>query len=117
MFKRIITTTTIIIIALLIINLIRQISQALNASGRLDTDVNEVSRLQDENRTLKQKLNQVETYDYLEQIARNELDLAKQNETIYIISDSEIEKVLNAGKKVEPPQPPNWQLWLKLIFH
>lgn len=117
MFKKVAGTATLIIIVLLIINLARQISQALNASTRLDTDISEVNRLQDENRTLKQKLAQVESYDYLEQIARNELDLAKQNETIFIIPDSEIDKVLNANKPPIPVVIPNWQLWLKLIFH
>lgn len=117
MFKKAAATIAIIVITLLIINLARQISQALNASSRLDTDVNEVSRLQEENRNLKQKLNQVGTYDYLEHIARNELDLAKQNETLYIIPDSEIDKVLNANKSKPQIILPNWQLWLRLIFH
>ena len=117
MFKKVAGTITIIIVVLLIINLARQISQALNASTRLDTDISQVNRLQEENRSLKQKLVRVESYNYLEQIARNELDLAKSNETIYIIPESEIDKVLNANKPPVPLSLPNWQLWLKLIFH
>jgi cell division protein FtsL len=117
MLKKILASITIIIVFLIIINLIRQISDALNTGKRLDSSVEEVNSLQEENNRLQKQLNQVGEYAYLEKIARDKLSLAKPGETIVVISDSALNRVLNPPKPPEPPKIPNWQGWLNLIFH
>lgn len=79
--------------------------------------VEEVNNLQTENRELKNKLSQVNTAQFTEEIARNQLNMAKEGETIVVIPDELIEKVLGADIKPIEIKMPNWQGWLKLFIH
>lgn len=114
-------TLAVIVIILIsfsiLIGLGRQIVDALSAGDRLDSSIDEVTRLQDENRQLKQQLSQVEQYDFIEKIARNKLNMAKPGETIIVIPKEEVDRVLNPPKPYEEPKLENWQGWLKLFIH
>ncbi|EKD90669.1 MAG: hypothetical protein ACD_30C00110G0008 [uncultured bacterium] len=105
-----------IISIVILIGLVRQIKDALEAGSRLDTATDEVNSLQAENRALKQKLENTKSFEFIEQIARNNLNLGRPNETVVIIQEDLINNLINAQKKVEEPKLPNWQGWLKLFF-
>ena len=98
-------------------NLGRQINNALEAGKRLDKEADSLSGLQNENKKLRDRLSWVSTYDYVQSVARNKLNLAKDNETMVIIPDEAIQRVLGAGKKPTEEVFSNWQGWLRLIFH
>lgn len=100
----------------ILIGLVRQITSALDSGKRLDSAVEEVANLQEENRKLKKELEETEKNDFIEKIARDKLNLSKTNETVVIIDQKQIEKIIKAQKKAEEPVLTNWQGWLKLFF-
>jgi cell division protein FtsB len=117
MIKKISATIIIVIGILIIFNLGRQILNALNAGKRLDDAGAEFSSLQAQNNQLKQELAYAQSYTYVEKTARDELNMAKPGETVIIIPKIIVDQVINAGKKPVPVIIPNWQGWLKLLFH
>ena len=118
MLPKTITIIIAVVFAILILaGLFKQINQALEAGKRLDQAADDVSKLQDKNRQLHAKLDQSKSISFVEQIARDQLNLAKPNETIVIIPQDQIRAILAANTHVEPAPLPNWQGWLKLIVH
>ncbi len=101
----------------IVLGLINQISSALTASSRLDQAVDEVSKLQDQNRVLKDRLEKVKQYQYIEEVARNKLQMARPDETVIIVADNRMSNLMNPPKEEIPPKPSNWQGWLKLFTH
>ena len=101
---------------LFIFNLVGQTNTALQAGSRLDSAADELARLQDQNRQLRQKLAQTQTLDFIEEQARNKLNLVKPNETIVIIPPELITTQLEQNKPVVTPKLANWQGWLKLFL-
>lgn len=93
-----------------------QIRDAIEAGERLDQQVEQVTRLQERNSWLKTRLIEAQNYQTIEEIARNNLNLAKPNETVVIISEAALSQVLGANKPAESPPLPNWQGWLKLLL-
>lgn len=117
MLKKVSATVLILIGIIIIFNLGKQIATALNSGNRLDQAVNDLGTLQSENQHLRQQLLEAESYDYVEKTARDELNMAKPDETVVIIPENIIDQVLNSGKKPAPTPVPNWQRWLHLLFH
>lgn len=115
---RIVTIIVIIIVAIVIlVSLARQINEALVSGTRLDQAAEEVNKLQEKNRNLKQKLSETQKYENIEEIARDKLNLAKPNETVVIIPDEMIDNVLRVQTPVAEIKTPNWQGWLRLFLH
>ncbi len=115
---KIVTISLVITVVLLILfGLGRQIISALDAGKRLDLAIDEVSKLQQKNQELKQKLTQAKSQDTLEQTLRDKLNMAKPNETIVVIPKEAIDRVLGANKVIEEIKIPNWQGWLRLFIH
>ncbi|MBI3485482.1 cell division protein FtsL [Candidatus Daviesbacteria bacterium] len=116
MLKKASIGVIILLILIALFGLTKQITKALQAGKRLDIATDEVSKLQDENRNLQQRLSEVKSLSFIEQQARDKLNLAKPNETVVIIPKEQIEKVLGESKKIEDIKLTNWQAWLKLVF-
>jgi cell division protein FtsB len=110
-------SAVVLILGLIVFGLGRQIVLALQAGQRLDRAAEEVNNLQQDNRVLKEKLSQTQKYNFIEQMARDKLNLVKPGETVVIIPEKAIDKVLSAQIKVEEVKLPNWQGWLKLFTH
>lgn len=112
-----ITILIIVLISFFIISaLVRQILAALDAGNRFDLEVAEVSKLQEENKTLKNMLSEASQYDFIEEIARNKLNLSKPNETVVVVQKEAINELIRQNTKVEEIKLPNWQGWMKLFF-
>lgn len=95
-----------------------QIYDSLRSGDRLNQETKKLVNLQKRNMELKNKLSEVQSVGFIEEEARNKLGLAREGETVVIISQKEIDKVLGVEKKqVEEPKIPNWQGWLKLFWH
>ncbi len=109
--------TLAIILTIILISLIRQISDALESGNRLDLAVTEVGNLQSENKKLKIMLETAKSYDSIEELLRNKLNMKKPGETIVIIPKEKIQNLLDAqNKKEEVIKIPNWQSWLRLFI-
>lgn len=117
MLKKISSFVIITIVSIAIFNLGKQIFEAFNASNRVTQEASSLSDLQKQNQNLKERLRQVSQYDFIESVARDKLGMSKPGDTVVIIPKSSIDNILGAQKKVEEIQLPNWQGWLKLIFH
>lgn len=117
MQKKISVLVIIFISLSILIGLSRQIIDALNVTKKIDLAVNEVSIKQEENKALKEKLFLVGQNEYIEEVSRNKLNLAKPEETIVVIPESEINRVLFANKPYVEEKIPNWEGWMRLFFH
>ncbi len=118
MRKKLTITVIVFLMLLSILGLGKQISEALQASSRLDKAAGEVSALQSQNQKLRNQLVEVQRPSFIEQQARNKLNYAKSNETIVIIPETLLKEVLKQSSP-KPPEPkiPNYQGWFKLFFH
>lgn len=94
-----------------------QIYDSLNSGDRLEKETEALMKLQKKNLDLKNKLREVQSMGFIEKEARNKLNLAREGETVMILSQEKIEEILRAEKKqLEEPKIPNWQGWLRLFW-
>lgn len=115
-FKNKVTQGLIIIVgALLIFNLVRDIHRLLRASDQIKFAEKKAQDLEKENRELVEKKKYYQSPEFIEEQARNKLNMAKPGETIVILPPN-IEEIFGKTKKETPVQLPNWQRWWKLFF-
>lgn len=114
-------TISIIVIVIVAVGILtslsKQIVTALNASQRLDDQAARVTKLAEKNNQLKKELADSQSPDNIEKIARDELNLAKPGETVVVIPEELITKVIDDQKPKVEPILPNWQGWLKLFTY
>lgn len=116
MIKKSVRLLIIFIFLAILYSLGRQIYNTFQSAKRIDMAVEELSKLQQKNTELKKKLAEAQTIGFMEKIARDKLNMSRDNETVMVIAQSQIDNILNAGKKVEEIKLPNWQGWLRLFF-
>lgn len=116
MYKKIGFLVLIVIFGLVAINLIRQTTDALQAGKRLDQAADELAKLQEKNRQLKNRLAEIQTIQFIEEQARNKLNLARPDETVVIIAQDQIAQVLKQNEPTTTPTLNNWQGWMRLFF-
>lgn len=115
MVKKIAVISGIALGLVLLFNLSRQIYDSLEVSHRLDTEAGRITDLQKKNSELKKKLAEVGSLPFVEQQARDKLGMAREGETVMIIPQTEIEKVLGAREEVKKAVAPYWEGWLRLF--
>lgn len=115
MFKKILVIVIIIVAVIILIGLFRQIYAALGTDKRLEELLESVGSLERENKQFKKDLAQAESYDSVEEVARNDLSLAMPNETVIVVPENLIEKAMMPEEKPVEIAVPNWQGWLKLF--
>lgn len=116
MSKKIVFIAGLIVSLIFGYSLINQISGGLKAGDRLSGATGELYSLQIKNRELKEKLKEVNSYQFIEQQARDKLGLTREGETLIIIPDNKLQQVLGEAKKGEQARLPNWQGWLKVFW-
>lgn len=117
MRKRTVYIVTACLFLALLYGLVKQLTDSLKAGRRLEMEMEELSRLQQKNTELRKRLAAVESSQFIEKVARDKLNLARPGETMVIISQEEIDKVLYPKREVTPIPLSNWQGWLKLFWH
>ncbi|MCL4366672.1 septum formation initiator family protein [Patescibacteria group bacterium] len=118
MIRKVILCLFLLIFGAIFYNLGRQVFDSLQAGQRLDQSVDELTRLQDKNEELKEQLSQLDSPQFIEQQARDKLNLARSGETVVIIPPSEVDQVLKQNQPTPTPTPvPYYQGWFKLFFH
>lgn len=116
MLKKIGAVIIVIIVMGVGYNLLRQMVDALQSGKRLDEAAERLVSLQRRNLELKKRLAEVSSINFIEDQARNKLNLSRAGETVMVIPKSEIERVLGLNKKLPEIKLPNWQGWLKLLW-
>lgn len=115
--KRKVATIAVITLLLgLFYGLGRQVYSSLQAGNRLNVEAEELAKLQQKNTELKKKLVEVQSPQFVEKEARDKLNFTRPNETIVIIPQEEIDKILGIEERVEEIKIPNWQGWLRLFL-
>ncbi len=117
MLKKILVIVIVIVAIIILIGLMRQIASALSTDRRLNTLLEDVAEVEKENKNLKKELATAETYESVEEVARNNLNMSFPDETVIIVPESVIQKVLLPEEKPIEIKPPNWEGWLRLFTH
>ena len=117
MFKKIIVIVIIIVALIILVGLVRQIYVALGSDKRFNEVLDDVGKLELENKDLKKQLAQAQSLDSIEEVARDDLNMSLPNETIVVVPDDLIDKVVNPPPPYIPPKPANWEGWLRLFLH
>lgn len=116
MSRKIGLITVLIVAAVLLYSFIGQIYNSLEAAKRLDQEQDQLDKLKKENQELKKRAQQVSSWQFIEQQARNKLGYSREGETVVIIPESELAKVLEE-KKPQEVKLPNWEGWVRLFFN
>ncbi len=106
-----------LVIGIISYYLITQIFDAFKANDRLTEAVSKVYSLEIKNKELKEQLKEVTSVGFIEKEARDKLGLVKEGETMVIIPDEKIQKILGLNQEVaQEVRLPNWKGWLGLFF-
>ena len=117
MFKKFLVIVIIIVAIVILVGLTRQIYSALGSDKRFNQILDDVTTLERENKELKKQLAQAESLDSVEEIARDDLNMSLPNETVVIVPEDLINRVVNPPPEYVPPKPANWEGWLRLFLH
>lgn len=100
---------------LMIIGFSRDILRLLKADDRIDEAKERLAVLQSDNQDLKQKEEYFQSEEFVEQEARNRLNMSREGETVVLLPPNLSELV--QGEIAEPPpELPNWKKWWELFF-
>ena len=69
-----------------------------------------------ENERLKAAMDEAETPEYVEKIARNKLGMAREGETVVLIDESQRPANPEQKNQKKPAEVPAWKQWWKLFF-
>ena len=117
MRKKLSTLAILIIGVSLIVNLSRDILRLLRAGEQVKMTEEKVRELEKEHEALVEKKEYFQSQEFIEEEARNKLNLAREEETIVILPpnvEAMSQWMKQEGKKEE--DLPNWQRWWKLFF-
>lgn len=117
MIKKLAYIGGILVIIAVCYSMAKQIYDSLQVENRVDLETEKLMNLQKQNADLKKQLEQVGSIEFIESQARDRLNFSRAKETVVIISEEELQKVLGVAlEKKEEIKLPNWQGWLKLFW-
>lgn len=99
----------------LIVNLSRDILRLLRAADELKLAAQRVEELQKEGESLTQKKNYYQSETFIEEEARNKLNMAREGETVVILPPN-LKEVLGEKENQAAKPLPNWRQWLNLFL-
>lgn len=116
MIKKIILILFIVLFFGLFYSLGRQIYDSLQSGNRLEREMGDLVKLQEKNKQLRKQLETAGSLGSIEALARNKLNMARSGESVVIIPQKEIDKILGVREEVKERVLPYWQGWLRLFF-
>lgn len=116
MLKKLAYIGGVLLVIVICYSLIKQVVDSLQVGNRLETETEKLLSLQKRNSELKTQLQQVNTIGFIESQARDRFNFSRVGETVVIISQDEINKVLGTMIEKKEEIIPNWQGWLKLFW-
>jgi len=99
----------------LIISLSRDILRLLKVDDRIDQARLKVERLEKEQTELEAKKTFFESEVFVEQQARNKLNLSKEGEVVVVLPPN-VEELVGYEELQKSPETPNWKQWLNLFM-
>lgn len=117
MFKKFLVIVIIIVAIIILVGLMRQIYTALGSDDRFNQVLEDVNKLERENRELKKNLAQAESLNSIEEIARDDLNMSLPNETVVVVPEDILDRVVNPPPAYVPQKPSNLEGWLRLFLH
>ncbi len=117
MRKKLITLVILVIGVSLIVNLTRDILRLLKAGEQVERAQKTVEGLEKEHQELVEKKEYFESEEFIEEEARNKLNLSREEETIVILPPN-VEEMSQWMKQEggEEEELPNWKRWWRLFF-
>ena len=118
-FKYLLGTILLFVVS---ISLIKSSFFVFKSKGRLDDVKNEISKLEDEKKNIEDEIEYKKTQEYIEEKAREDLNLIKPGEKIYVVVGEDVksssESVLSGSseRKKSDLKDKNWYSWYKLFF-
>jgi len=109
--KKALTIFTVIIGSLLIFGLSRNIIRLLKAEKKVDQVQNELKEAQSEHSLLLKKFDYFESEVFIEEQARNKLNMAKEGESVVILPPDFKPQERKDDFQL-PHDSPNWKRWL-----
>jgi len=105
----------IIVGIILIVSLSRSILKMFKARDELKLAEQKIEELQKEAASLTEKKKFYQSEEFIEQEARNKLNMVKEGETVVVLPPN-VKEIL--GEKEVQPQTsvPNWRQWLNLFL-
>ena len=97
----------------IIIGLLQSLFHIIGRQNLLKTRKNDLTAIQTQTETLKQKLNEVDKPIFVEREARDKLNMARNGETVILIDKT------NASaepQNEQQPASPAWKTWWELFF-
>jgi cell division protein FtsB len=82
----------------------------------------EAEKLRQNNQDMSEKIGYFDTPEFQEKIAKEKLNLQKENESVAIIKPSPVLRVAESAEKANPqkeisaPEEPNYQKWWNYFF-
>ena len=113
--KKPIQILIIIIGIVLIVSLSRSILKMFKARDELRLVEQKIEELQKEAASLTVKKEFYQSEDFIEQEARNKLNMVKEGETVVVLP-SNLEEIFREREKQPQTSLPNWRQWLNLFL-
>ena len=88
-----------------------------NVNSRIEEEKERIEVLEQEREELQEKLEFVQSEEYIEKQLRDNLGLAKEGEIVVILPAEEIVKKFapRIDEEEEIPLEANWKMWMKLF--
>ncbi|PIU33387.1 hypothetical protein COT04_00250 [Candidatus Shapirobacteria bacterium CG07_land_8_20_14_0_80_39_12] len=113
--KKPIQILIIIIGIVLIVSLSRSILKMFKARDELRLVEQKIEELQKEAASLTVKKEFYQSEDFIEQEARNKLNMVKEGETVVVLPPN-LKELLGEKENQPPASLPNWRQWLNLFL-
>ena len=114
-----------VILLIISVGFIKSSFDVLKSKERLDEINSELSSLNEEKDRIEKEIEYKQTDEYVEEKARNELNLIKPGEKVYVVVGEGGESVVlsetdereqEEEEKIDEKKQNNWYLWYRLFF-
>ena len=99
----------------LIVNLSKDIMRLLRSGDELKLAEQKVIELEEERVLLKEKKEYYQSEEFVEEVARNKLNMSKEGETIVILPE-DVQSILGTKNSQIPEFIPSWKQWVNLFW-
>ena len=99
----------------LIVNLSKDIMRLLRSGDELKLAEQKVFELEEERVLLKEKKKYYQSDGFVEEVARNKLNMSKEGETIVILPE-DVKGILGTKDSHLPEFVPSWKQWVNLFL-
>ena len=100
----------------LIVNLSKDIMRLLRSGDELKLAEQKVIELEEERVLLKEKKEYYQSEEFVEEVARNKLNMSKEGETIVILPE-DVQGILGTKNSQMPEFIPSWKQWINLFLN